>query len=201
MADSKTDVIYSEKNFDKNGKLKAKNDGGVEIGPKGFIEKNSKTADITVLSTNTTEKYDYINFGANEGTALNYFKYVADNTNVEFNVITENNTTISGTNHAPSSVTPFVNSIGNITLFGHNHPGEKASTIEPSGFNIRILNSQKNIIESTLGRFQGDRKNAETMPVKANRFIYAPHYLDGPKTIFYNGSTVISPMRNGFSPK
>lgn len=128
-------------------------------------------------------------------------KYAAENTDVEFNVITENSITVSGTNHSLDSVTPFISNFDNVTLFGHNHPGEKASTIEPSGFNIRVLNSQKNIIESTFGRYQGDRKNADIMPLKVNRFIYAPKYLDGPKTIFYNGSTVISPIRNGFSPK
>lgn len=201
MAESKTDVVYAEKNFDKNGNLKAKNDGGVEVGEKGFIAKNSNTAGITVSSRNTTKKYDYINFGGEESTALNYFKYAAENTDVEFNVITENSVTVSGTNHSLDSVTPFISNFDNVTLFGHNHPGEKASTIEPSGFNIRVLNSQKNIIESTFGRYQGDRKNADIMPLKVNRFIYAPKYLDGPKTIFYNGSTVISPIRNGFSPK
>lgn len=33
---SDRDVIYAEKNFDSNGKLKAKNVGGVDVGEKGY---------------------------------------------------------------------------------------------------------------------------------------------------------------------
>ncbi|WP_291875905.1 hypothetical protein [Chryseobacterium sp.] len=41
MAESKTDVIYGEKNFDKNENLKVDSDGGVEVGEKGYIKNNS----------------------------------------------------------------------------------------------------------------------------------------------------------------
>lgn len=41
MAESKTDVIYTEKNFDSSGNLKTENDGGFEVGEKGFIKENT----------------------------------------------------------------------------------------------------------------------------------------------------------------
>jgi len=66
MAESKTDVIYAEKNFDDNGNLKENNDGGVEVGEQGYVAKNKQeiTLNTPLVDNegNTSDKMTTLSF-------------------------------------------------------------------------------------------------------------------------------------------
>lgn len=49
MAESKTDVIYAENNFDSTGNLKSTNDRGVEVSEKGYIANNLQEITMDLL--------------------------------------------------------------------------------------------------------------------------------------------------------
>jgi hypothetical protein len=140
-AESERDVIYASKNFDNNGNLKTKNDGGVDVGEKGFIAKNSgsEKVEITDASGNTAEKsYDYIKFGSNGEKAQKVFDYLAENTNVEFNrnLFTNDETdkfSFVGTMHIEDKV-PLVMLGNKLVESEHSHPDPYSSS--PSGFNV-----------------------------------------------------------------
>lgn len=79
---SDRDVIYAEKNFDSNGKLKAKNDGGVDVGEKGHIASHTTTGSVE-YSDDSTQDYSFIGFD-NEDKALGVHEYISNNVDVEF---------------------------------------------------------------------------------------------------------------------
>ncbi|WP_410470248.1 JAB-like toxin 1 domain-containing protein [Chryseobacterium sp. FH2] len=66
-----------------------------------------------------------MDFGTNEEKALEYFKYGASNTDVEFSVKTESGNSISGTSHRTNSVTTPIYDRKMVTLFGHSHHRQK----------------------------------------------------------------------------
>ncbi|REC41627.1 hypothetical protein DRF67_21130 [Chryseobacterium pennipullorum] len=86
-APSERDVIYASKNFDKNGNLNANNDGGVDVGEKGYIEKNLKvTALENPIQDNTghsNDKISTLSFYSNVSKALEVAEYFYNNTNIE----------------------------------------------------------------------------------------------------------------------
>ncbi|WP_442878914.1 JAB-like toxin 1 domain-containing protein [Chryseobacterium sp.] len=89
MAESKTDVIYAEKNFDKNGSLKADNDGGVEVGEKGYIDNNLQEISLAEPINSdgkkeSSSKLSALSFFNNESKALQVAEYMYKNTGVEF---------------------------------------------------------------------------------------------------------------------
>ncbi|WP_312171469.1 RHS repeat-associated core domain-containing protein [Chryseobacterium sp.] len=157
MAESKTDVIYAENNFDNSGNLKANNDGGVEVGEKGYIAKNLQeiTMDSPMTSaqktTESSSKLSTLSFYNNSGKAQEVAEYMYKNTGVEFSNSSYNGNkggvfSVISTLHLTSStlVDPktFMKnfSVGGdyfmqstLTAHDHNHP---ANTL-PSGYMFR----------------------------------------------------------------
>ncbi len=90
MAESKTDVIYAENNFDSTGNLKSTNDGGVEVGEKGYIANNLQeiTMDSPITSaqktTESSSKLSTLSFYNNSNKAQEVAEYMYKNTGVEF---------------------------------------------------------------------------------------------------------------------
>ncbi|MPS74685.1 MAG: hypothetical protein E2590_16245 [Chryseobacterium sp.] len=88
MSASSTDKIYAEKNFDDKGNLKETNDGGVEVGAKGYIAENSQeiTLDSPINSKNgeSSSSLSTLSFFNNESKAQEVAEYAYNNTNVEF---------------------------------------------------------------------------------------------------------------------
>ncbi|MEG0926889.1 RHS repeat domain-containing protein, partial [Chryseobacterium sp.] len=190
---SERDVVYSSSNFEgegENRKLKENNDKGVDVGEKGFIDKNSKK---------TESGFDYIDFGKNnEATALNYFFYAAKSSDNEFGILTESNFTFVGTDHKSRDVSGMTSLVGdgyNVTLFGHSHPGFLSKNLpisgplNPSGFLMTKFpkaenNYQFNFYEKTA---IGDRATSAKFP-RSKNFIYANEY---DTTIIYNSETIL----------
>lgn len=88
-AESETDVIYASKNFDSKGNLNTENDGGVEVGEKGYIAKNLQEINLSspIKSEGKEEssnKLSTLSFFNNESKALEVAEYMYKNTNVEF---------------------------------------------------------------------------------------------------------------------
>ncbi len=67
-ASSDTDVIYTSKNFDSSGNLKADNDGGYTIGDKGFVKDHTKL----------NGSREFLDFGGDQAKGLEYFNQAAD---------------------------------------------------------------------------------------------------------------------------
>jgi RHS repeat-associated protein len=190
---SERDIVYSSSNFEgegENRKLKENNDKGVDVGEKGFIEKNSKK---------TESGFDYIDFGKNsEAKALDYFFYAAKNSDNEFGILTESNFTFVGTDHKSRDVSGMTALVGdgyNVTLFGHSHPGflnknlPISGPLNPSGFLMTKFpkadnNYQFKFYEKTE---IGDRTTSAKFP-RSKNFIYANEY---DTTIIYNSETIL----------
>ena len=193
-AESDRDVIYASKNFDKQGNLKAENDGGVDVGEKGYIANNSASETVNILDFGRprTVTYDYIKFGSNTEKAQSVFDYLAMNTNVEYNKMFFSNYandkfSFVGTIHEDSTV-PVVK-LG-ATMYENEHSHPDPITFWPSGFNMNYYNESGNFTYSK-GLPTGDIKAAGNNP--ATKFIlYAPHYKDGPLRIHFNGQQIIS---------
>ncbi|SIT02772.1 RHS repeat-associated core domain-containing protein [Chryseobacterium ureilyticum] len=199
MAESKTDVIYAEKNFDKNGNLNANNDGGVEVGEKGYIAKNSVSEQVTaeIFGSLKTVTYDYIKFGGNTEKAQNVFDYLSSNSNVEFNrnLFTNSkndNFSFVGTAHLEDMV-PLVKLGANLVESEHSHPDP--FTFWPSGFNVNYFKDTGNFTYSK-GLPTGDIKAAGNNP--ATKFIlYSPYYKDGALRIRFDSEKIISITNEG----
>ncbi|WP_073171077.1 RHS repeat domain-containing protein [Chryseobacterium vrystaatense] len=155
MAESKTDVIYAEKNFDKNGNLNANNDGGVEVGEKGYIKNNSQeialSSPITDNDGNSSSTLSTLSFYNNEAKAQQVSEYFYNNTNVETanstyqSFSSDKNFSVVSTYHLPSA-SPLdpKRFMSNFNVNGdsffpstlksqdHNHP--LGYPFEPSGF-------------------------------------------------------------------
>ncbi|WP_237390982.1 RHS repeat-associated core domain-containing protein, partial [Chryseobacterium sp. KMC2] len=169
MAESKTDVIYAEKNFDSNGKLKTDNDGGVDVdvGEKGYIAENLKITKLGFQmrdnTGHTSDKISTLRFANNESKASEIAEYFYNNTKVETANSTytgSNNTTFSiiSTFHLESG-TPIdpKRFVDNFSLNGsyfypstlksqdHNHP--MGLNIEPSG--LEYDSNTKTFVKST----------------------------------------------------
>ena len=199
-AASERDVIYASKNFDSSGNLKAENDGGVDVGEKGFIAKNSgsEKAEVKDASGNTTEKdYNYIKFGSNGEKAQKVFDYLAENTNVEFNknVFTNDTTdrfSFVGTMHMEDKV-PLIMFGTTLIESEHNHPDSYSNS--PSGFNVDY-SSETGKFSYTHGLRSGDMKVAGNHS-GAKFIMYSPKYIQGALRIHYDGQKIISITNQG----
>ncbi|WBZ96438.1 JAB-like toxin 1 domain-containing protein [Chryseobacterium wangxinyae] len=199
-AESDRDVIYASKNFDSSGNLKAENDGGVDVGEKGFIAKNSgsEKVEITNASGDTIEKkYDYIKFGSNSETAQNVFDYLAENTNVEFNrnVFTNSKNdkfSFVGTIHIEDKVALVM--LGNQLIESeHSHPDPYSNS--PSGFNVDY-SPETGKFSYSHGLQSGDMKVAGKYP-NAKFIMYSPNYIQGALRINFDGQKIISITNQG----
>ncbi|WP_300690550.1 RHS repeat-associated core domain-containing protein [Chryseobacterium sp.] len=155
-ASSDRDVVYASKNFDNNGKLKADNDGGVDIGEKGYIEKNRQ--EITLKTPvkdsegNISNRMSTLSFYNNEARAKELVEYMYNNTNVESSnasfIGSKGVFSIIGTFHLPTG-SPFNAkdlgmpnfSFNNDYFFpsklfaqDHNHPNDGLGWNPASGF-------------------------------------------------------------------
>ncbi len=101
--ESDRDVIYASKNFDSKGKLKTDNDGGVDVGKKGYIAENLKVTQLDSQmrdnTGHTSDKISALRFANNESKALEVAEYFYNNTNVE-----TANSTYTGSNNATFSI-------------------------------------------------------------------------------------------------
>jgi RHS repeat-associated protein len=155
-AESDRDVIYASKNFDDNGNLKAENDGGVDVGEKGYIEKNKQEITLKVRvkdsEGNFSDRMTTLSFYNNEGKAKEVAEYMYNNTNVESSNALFNGSkgifSVVGTFHLPTA-SPFnAKDLGMSnfsfngdyfypsTLFAqdHNHPNDGIGWNPASGF-------------------------------------------------------------------
>lgn len=153
MAESKTDVIYAENNFDSKGNLNANNDGGVEVGEKGYIANNLQeiTMDSPITSAQKAEsssKLSTLSFYNNSEKAQEVAEYMYKNTGVEFSNSSYNSKKVGvfsviSTIHLSAStlVDPktFMKNFdiggeyfmqSTLTANDHNHPGNTL----PSGY-------------------------------------------------------------------
>jgi len=211
---SDRDVIYASKNFDSSGKLKAKNDGGVDVGEEGYIASHTTTGSVK-YSNDTTQDYSFIDFD-NEDKALGVHEYISNNVDVEFLVGTglkgSNEKSIVGKDGAldkPAtpgqvSIYPFVNYFNNnsITLFGHNHP-DNVYEIGPSGYEVKLKDWKSNEFTNVsvgTSLTNGDYKSSGSFPTSATLFMYNPTYFTGPKTSIYNTKGVKT-INNGYYKK
>ncbi|MFZ4928943.1 RHS repeat-associated core domain-containing protein [Chryseobacterium sp. Mn2064] len=210
--ESDRDVIYASKNFDSSGNLKAKNDGGVDIGEKGYIAEHTTTGNIE-YSNGSNQTYSLIDFD-NESKALSVHKYISNNADVEFIIGTGlkdgNQKSIVGKDgvldkpatSGAVSIHPFINYFddNSITLFGHNHPNN-VYEISPSGYDIRMKGQNGNDFEKVnlIGKpvSQGDKNSSSRFPGTATLFMYNPRYHTGAKTVYYNQEEVTS-IKNGY---
>ncbi|MDQ8142922.1 RHS repeat-associated core domain-containing protein [Chryseobacterium sp. CFS15] len=202
--DSKTDVIYTSKNFEGEGndrKLKQSNDGGYEIGEKGYVSKNQHRYN--------QEGDKYMDFGQNEAEGLEYFNKVGDwmkagDIESEFGIQTADigstDNTVVYTSGNESSVSPVYGG-DNVKLDGHLHPGtwspaQVSGPLNPSGFRMSKFPTKENgytfkVMNKTN---VGDRVSAESAP-KAINFIYVPAHNT---TIIYNNSQIIKAYEGKF---
>jgi len=202
--DSKTDVIYTSKNFEGEGndrKLKESNDGGYEIGEKGYVSKNQHKYN--------QEGDKYMDFGQNEAKGLEYFNKVGDwmkagDIESEFGIQTADigstDNTVVYTSGNESSVSPVYGG-DNVKLDGHLHPGtwspaQVSGPLNPSGFRMSKFPTKENgytfkVMNKTN---VGDRVSAESAP-KAINFIYVPAHNT---TIIYNNSQIIKAYEGKF---
>ena len=153
---SDRDVIYASKNFESNGKLKTDNDGGVDVGEKGYIEKNKQ--EITLKDPikdsegNISNRMTTLSFYNNEAKAKELAEYMYNNTNVESSNASFNGSagvfSVIGTFHLPTG-SPFnAKDLGmsNFSFNGdyffpsklfaqdHNHPNDGLGWNPASGF-------------------------------------------------------------------
>ncbi|AZA93797.1 RHS repeat-associated core domain-containing protein [Chryseobacterium nakagawai] len=201
MAESKTDVIYTEKNFDSSGNLKTENDGGFEVGEKGFIKENTHQYSTTGET--------YLDFKGDETKGMDYLNQVGDwmksgEVNVEFGIQTaevngKDNTVVYTSNQ--ETFTSPVYDGSNVKLQGHLHPGtwnpeQISGPLNPSGFRMSKFPLKENGFTSKImsKTNRGDRVSAETMPNAVN-FIYAPAHNT---TIIYNSSQIIKAYEGKF---
>ncbi len=199
---SERDVIYASENFDSSGNLKTENDGGVDVGEKGFIAKNSGSEKVEIkdASGNTIEKdYNYLKFGSNGEKAQKVFDYLAENTNVEFNrnVFTNANDTndkfsFVGTMHIVNKV-PLIMLGNKLAESEHSHPDPYSNS--PSGFNVDY-SSETGKFSYTHGLRSGDMKVAGNHP-GAKFIMYSPKYIQGALRIHYDGQKIISITNQG----
>ncbi len=201
MAESKTDVIYTEKNFDSSGNLKTENDGGFEVGEKGFIKENTHQYSTTGET--------YLDFKGDEAKGMDYLNQVGDwmksgEVNVEFGIQTaevngKDNTVVYTSNQ--QTFTSPVYDGSNVKLQGHLHPGtwspdQISGPLNPSGFRMSQFPFKTNGYTSKVlsKKNSGDRVSAETMPNAVN-FIYAPAHNT---TIIYNSTQIIKAYEGKF---
>jgi len=201
MAESKTDVIYTEKNFDSSGNLKTENDGGFEVGEKGFIKENTHQYSTTGET--------YLDFKGDEAKGMDYLNQVGDwmksgEVNVEFGIQTaevngKDNTVVYTSNQQTSTSPVYEGS--NVKLQGHLHPGtwspdQISGPLNPSGFRMSQFPFKANGYTSKVlsKKNSGDRVSAETMPNAVN-FIYAPAHNT---TIIYNSTKIIKAYEGKF---
>nr|WP_273637432.1 RHS repeat-associated core domain-containing protein [Chryseobacterium rhizosphaerae] len=134
-APSNTDVVYTSKNFDSKGNLKANNDGGYTIGEKGFIEKNTQT--------DGTRKF--LDFGSDQSTGLNYFNQATDwiasgDVDTEMGIQTANlpggdHTVVYSGSEDGSTISPiYDNKLINVSLQGHTHNDKLENTTLKPGY-------------------------------------------------------------------
>jgi len=201
VAPSARDVVYTENNFNGDNSLK-EGAQGIDLGEKGTIQGID----------NMPGGAQVAKFGDNQQAGLNYFKFAADNTNVEFTIISDkqgdNGRTFVGTTHNEGSVSLPEKALGieakNITLDGHSHPVENGSP-RPSGltlvnYNPITLSFENSKPNNDNGGFN-DRTSVvaydkNTSPV--NTFVYNAN-SKGQTTIHYNSQKVIS-IQPGFNP-
>ncbi|MCS3531013.1 RHS repeat-associated core domain-containing protein [Chryseobacterium sp. JUb7] len=154
-ASSERDVIYASKNFDSNGNLKKDNDGGIDVGKQGDIEKIKEEVPLkkTVKDSegNTSNKMTTLRFYNNTEKALEVANYFYNNTDVESSngsYLSQKNNIFSviSTLHLPaaSAVDPKDFGMSNFSVNGdhffpsklfaqdHNHPG--LGDVAPSGY-------------------------------------------------------------------
>jgi len=159
-AASDTDVIYTSKNFDSSGNLKADNDGGYTIGDKGYISDHTKTNGSS----------EFLDFGADQAKGLEYFNQAADwiasgDVSAEFGVQTaqltgaEHTVVYSGVSDGSTISPVYDNKSVNVTLQGHTHNDKLDSTtlrpghlstgpLSPSGVILSVVPTKKTIIHS-----------------------------------------------------
>jgi len=196
---SDRDVIYASKNFDGNGKLKAKNDGGVDVGKSGDLVKNSDSRQVSYLRDNkvVTKTYNYLKFGGDKEKSQETFDYFSENTNVEFNRMSFTNNKNDGFNFVGTIneelEVPLVTLGSNLVEYEHNHPDP--FSFNPSGFNVNY-SPDTGKFDYSKGLPTGDIMRAKEYP-KTKFLLYAPNYRTGPLRIQYNGESIISINNEG----
>ncbi|MCS3529065.1 hypothetical protein [Chryseobacterium sp. JUb7] len=204
--DSDRDVIYTSKNFEGEGKdrkLKDNNDGGYDIGKKGFIKDNNHQ----YLATGDK----YMDFKGNEAKGIEYFNQVGDwmkagEVNVEFGIqtaeVNSKDNTVVYTSHKGETASPVYGG-SDVKLSGHLHPGFMDSggtnfsgPVNPSGFLMSKFPTKENgySFSTIKNTNRVDRISAETMP-NAVHFIYSPNYNT---TVIYNSSQIIKAYEGKF---
>jgi len=200
---SDRDVIYSSKNFDSSGNLKAENDGGVDVGEKDYIVNNSGSQEVNIREGNKveTKTYKYLKFGDNREKAQEAFDYFAENTNVEFNRSLFTNNKNQGFNFVgtinESDKVPIVSLGANLVENEHNHPDP--FTFNPSGFNINY-SADTGKFNFSKGLPTGDIKVAQDYP-NVKFLLYAPNYTGGALRVQYDGQSIISITNEGKKTK
>ncbi|WP_142725833.1 RHS repeat domain-containing protein, partial [Chryseobacterium sp. ON_d1] len=205
-AASERDVIYASKNFDKNSNLNANNDGGVDVGEKGYIKNNSQektlSSPITDNEGNSSDKLSTLSFHNNESKASEVAEYFYNNTNVETanstykSSTSDSNFSVISTYHLPSTspldpkgtglMSNF--SVGgdnffqsSLTAQDHNHP--LGYQLSPSGFNYGAKGFKVNT-------FDCNGKNCDVNVAKAHDNIKLRVYSTVlKKYIRYDGSS------------
>ncbi|WP_419489278.1 RHS repeat-associated core domain-containing protein [Chryseobacterium bernardetii] len=198
-AASNTDIIYTSKNFDSKGEVKANNDGGYIIGEKGFIEKH----------TQTDGTRDFLDFGSDQDAGLNYFNQATDwiasgDIDAEMGIQTAN---LSGGDHTVvysgsedgSTISPvYDNKSINVSLQGHTHNDKLDTTIlrpgvlstgplNPSGVYLSKIPTKENNYSFEVG------KTVKALDIKAatpngTTFISVPKHNT---TIIYDNTTML----------
>ncbi|WP_159476668.1 RHS repeat-associated core domain-containing protein [Chryseobacterium sp. 18068] len=192
MAESKTDVIYAEKNFDDNGNLKENNDGGVEVGEKGYVAKNKQEIElkkpITDGERNVSSKLTTLSFYNNTEKAKEFAEYAYNNAKVEFANATylsqnQNYFSVVSTLHLPyaSPFNPKMMGMQNFSAgsdyfypsthikqdHGHSMWGEQA----PSGFNY---SKSCNCFYPNI--YEGGDKGIDIDYPNVNKRVYSPRF-------------------------
>ncbi|KPE49024.1 hypothetical protein AOB46_22235 [Chryseobacterium indologenes] len=210
--ESARDVIYASKNFDSNGKLKAKNDGGVDVGEQGYITGHTTTGNVE-YSNGSNQTYSLIDFD-NEDKALGVHEYISNNVDAEFIVATgskdgsqksivgKDGTLDKPATSGAASIYPFINYFDNnsITLFGHP---DNVYEVGPSGYQIRMLKNNSNeFMNISVGKelINGDYISSKSFPETATLFMYNPNYTSGSKTSIYDKKGIKS-IKNGYYKK
>ncbi|WEK70991.1 MAG: DUF6443 domain-containing protein [Candidatus Chryseobacterium colombiense] len=203
VSDSKTDVIYTEDQFESDGKTVKEGEQGYEIGKKDFIKDHF---------TQYNYKGDkYMDFGSDENKALEYFYQIGDwmkdgKIKVEFSVQTvgekSQDRSVVYTSHSPKS-TDLAYWGDNVKLTGHLHPGESkyldawsSMQLNPSGFEMNQFPTKENGYSFKVNRVSdsGDNLSAKSNP-NAILFIYAPSYNT---TIIYKYNQYIKAYEGKF---
>ncbi|MPS74682.1 MAG: hypothetical protein E2590_16230 [Chryseobacterium sp.] len=185
MSASSTDKIYAEKNFDDKGNLKETNDGGVEVGAKGYIAENSQeiTLDSPITSQSSSESsssLSTLSFFNNESKAQEVAEYAYKNTSVEF------------------SNSSYSSQGGVFSVISTLHLGS-STLVDPKSFMRNFNVGGDYFMSSTLFAHDHNHPN-NTLPsaymLKDGNIVPRPSYMDGSKGNFDYHNTTSNDFKN-----